>query len=101
MKYIVEQFGDIHGKNEFKTFDEALDFIDTLTKYLASEFEDPAINNFCDPEDNRITISEVLDTGHSKVVWHFSGWHWDENEFDLPQGKLKGHNLSLYEESNN
>lgn len=96
MKYTVEQLGDLLGEDTFNTFDEALDFVAKITKDEESE-----TGHSTDPEDNRILIWEVLDTGHKKVVWHFSGWHWDENEFDLPQGKLRGHEKSLYEESNN
>lgn len=51
-----------------------------------------------DPEDDRILIWEILPTGHKKVVWHFSGWHWDPDEFDLPQGRLMGHDKSVYAE---
>jgi hypothetical protein len=102
MKYIVRQFGDIDGVDEFGSLNDALKFIDRITAYSVSEseWEDAKNTNFCDPEDNRIIIEEVLDTGHKKVVWHFSGWHWDEEEFGLPQGKLLGHDKSLYEESN-
>ncbi len=101
MKYIVKQFGDISGKNEFDSFREALEFVEKTTRYLALELyenEEDWIKdggmNFCDPEDNRITI-----TKDDKVIWHFSGWHWDADEFEIPQGKLLGHEKSLYEES--
>jgi len=93
MKYIVEQLGDISGLDGFGSFDEALEFVGEITK------DDSPNGHSTDPEDNRILIWEVSDSEHKKVVWHFSGWHWDADEFGLPQGKLKGHEKSLYEES--
>ena len=84
--YLVEQKGDIEGLDTFKTLEDALLFIEKGI--------DP------DPEDDRILIREVdPEAGTMRVVWHFSGWHWDMNEFDLPQGKLLGHDRSLYEEA--
>ena len=51
-----------------------------------------------DPEDDRILIWEILPSGHKKVVWNFNGWHWDQDEFGLDQGKYIGHKKSVYEE---
>lgn len=85
----VVQHGDLHGTDEFSSLEEALDWIESHV--------------FPDPEDDRIVIWEVLDSGHRKVVWHFSGWHWDSNGGDLvggplAQGKLRGHSKSYYDE---
>lgn len=49
-----------------------------------------------DPEDDRILVWEILPTGHKKVVWHCSGWHWpfdcdDLVDGGLEQGCLLGH----------
>ncbi len=93
MKYVVQQFGDIRGEDEFGSLEEALRFVDQITK------NEDGVGNYCDPEDNRITITKKegdLET----VVWHFSGWHWNENDFGIPQGKLLGRERSLYDESN-
>lgn len=103
MMYVVEQFGDIAGKDEFPTLRESLEFVERICTNLALENydwdEDAWIKDggfpSCDPEDNRITIKK-----DGKVIWHFSGWHWDGDEFGIPQGKLLGHTKSLYEESN-
>lgn len=84
---MVEYLGDIEGRTFHKTYEEALHKIST-------DFPD---EDTPDPEDDRILVWEILETGHAKVVWHFSGWHWDANEFNLPQGKLPGHEKSLYE----
>ena len=104
-KYIVEQFGDISGRDTFNSLVEALLFVEKICIELATEDCDDIqewINNgglpYCDTEDNRITITEI-NGGIKKVVWHFSGWHWDSEEFGIPQGKLLGHQKSLYEES--
>lgn len=88
MEYAVEQFGDISGKDKFGSLEEALRFIEKN------------IGTTTDPEDNRITVTEVLESGHGKVVWHFSGWHWNADEYGIPQGKLLGHEKSMYAESN-
>jgi hypothetical protein len=87
--YIVELLGDLPRYLNFNmiragSFDEAL--------ALAEKW---APNP--DPEDDRILIWEVLPSGHKKVIWHFSGWHWIQDEFG-EQGKYKGHEKSLYEE---
>ena len=56
-----------------------------------------------DPEDDRILVWEILDSGHKKVVWHCSGWHWPFNCDDLvdeglEQGCLLDHTESYYYE---
>lgn len=80
--YIVELLGDLEGTHIFNTLSAALEFI--------RENVSP------DPEDDRILVWEVLVSEHKKVVWHFSGWHWDSDEFGLPQGALPGDGESLY-----
>lgn len=91
MKYIIERLGDISGETTHNTFDEAI-------KQLETEYpiNDEGIRMTPDPEDDRILIWEVLDSGHKKVVWHFSGWHWDTGEFDISQGSLPGDKECLY-----
>lgn len=67
----------------FPSLEDALEFLE--------EYAEP------DVEDDRILIWEVLEAGHRKVVWHFSGWHFNPDEYG-EQGKLPGHDRSLYEE---
>ncbi len=96
MKYIIERFGDIKGITIHKTFNQALEHLDR-------EFPKDEDGERCspDPEDDRILIWEIADGGYKKVVWHFSGWHWNSEEFGLPQGELKGDGKSLYNMVNN
>lgn len=86
-KYKVECFGDIHDNKDFNSLNEALIYLKETYGYT-------------DPEDNRMIVNEVLSSGHKKVVWHFSGWHWDSNEYRIPQGKYIGEEKSVYEISN-
>jgi hypothetical protein len=104
MIYLVDFFGDIADKSynggykfmprrAFPTLDKALAWL--ATSNLAEKF---------DPEDDRITITEFLPSGHGKVVWHASGWHWEFDAKDLTggpleQGKLPGHELGVYGEA--
>lgn len=83
-RYEIECFGDIRDKQVFESLKDAL-------VYLKKTY------GYTDPEDNRMIVKELLESGHSKVVWHFSGWHWDSQEFDLPQGKYIGDKESVYE----
>jgi hypothetical protein len=94
IKYKVEFLGDFEIEKLFDSLGEALEYIAIQTE----NEEEIGTCHYCDPEDNRILIHEILPTGHSKVVWHFSGWHWDQNEFG-EQGKLLEHDKSLYDES--
>jgi hypothetical protein len=90
--YVIERRGDIAGVTLHDSLDGAL-------AALATEYPiDPetGARSTPDPEDDRILIWEVLPSGHRKVVWHFSGWHWDAEEFGLDQGALPGDNLPLY-----
>lgn len=87
-KYEIRCYGDIDDWAFFDSPEEAL-------KYLKDVY------GYTDPEDNRMVVREITQDGLSKVVWHFSGWHWDSYEFDLPQGKYLGDEKSAYEISNN
>ncbi|WP_162815029.1 DUF3820 family protein [Erythrobacter aureus] len=49
------------------------------------------------PKRDQILIWEVLPTGHRKVVWHFSGTRFSQNEHGIAQGKLPGDEKSLYD----
>jgi len=95
MHFLVEQKGDLerylHEDREgpvdvFHSLEEALGFIE--------ETISPDI------EDDRILVWEVSPGGIKRVVWHFSGWHWDQDCKDfvyegLEQGKLLGHSETL------
>lgn len=117
MEYLIERLGDISGKTYHHSLDEALAQLrkeypklidmreaiahivaDAIIAYLKEHNVDlDEIPNTPDPEDDRILIWEIQSDGQAKVVWHFSGWHWNADEFDLPQGTLPGDNISLYE----
>ncbi len=98
MQYIIERFGDISGITNHATLTDAL-------IYLDKEFpkDEDGHRNSPDPEDDRILIWKVLPTGHKKLVWHFSGWHWYNQAEDiikggLEQGKLDNDKDCLYKE---
>lgn len=89
--FVVEVEGDLldHDPVWFETLYDALE-------YIGRTYPEP------DPEDDRILVWEMLPSGHSKVVWHFSGWHYNSEYANLdgivvPQGKLLGDTESLYE----
>ena len=84
--YIIVGMGDLNFIHCFPSVEHALDWLQKTHEWI-------------DPEDDRVLIWEVLSSGHKKVVWHFSGWHWSYDEFDgLEQGKYIGHERSVYEE---
>lgn len=102
MRYLVKFEGDIGDPDynggmkyfpdlSFPTLEDALKWIE---KDVFSEF---------DPEDDRITIWEITDSDHYKIVWHCSGWHWSFSyngvTENLDQGCLLNHNRSMYEEA--
>lgn len=89
--FIVERLGDIDGLTKHHSLEQALN-------HLSSEFScnEEGIRDI-DTEDDRLLIWEVLTSGHKKVVWQFSGDHWDAEEFGLEQGSLPGDGRSLYE----
>jgi len=95
-EYIIERLGDISGLTIHNSLEEALE---QLEKEYPLEYNGKGeiYRETPDPEDDRILIWEVLPSGHKKVVWHFSGWHWDSEEFyNLEQGKLPSDTRSLY-----
>jgi len=89
--YVIERLGDLEGLTGHESLEAAL-------AQLCIEYpRDPSGERRTpDPEDDRILIWEVLPSGHKKVMWHFSGWHYDVNEFGLEQGSLPGDSWPLY-----
>ena len=97
--YVIERLGDLEGETVHESLDAAF-------AYLALEYpiemqtdwgeEVGEGRSTPDPEDDRILIWEILPTGHKKVVGHFSGWHWNAEEFGLPQMTLPGDEDTLY-----
>ena len=73
--------------------------IDAALAALSREYPvhpETGVRTTPDPEDDRILIWEILPTCHKKVVWHFSGWHWNAEEFGLDHGTLPGDAHCLY-----
>jgi hypothetical protein len=89
VRYVVDRDGDISGQTIHATLEAALEQIATEYPVIDGERQTP------DPEDDRLLVWEVLPSGHRKVVWHFSGWHWDQSEYG-EQGTLPGDGRSLY-----
>jgi hypothetical protein len=89
--FIVERLGDIDGLSKHASLDAAL-------AHLSTEFScnEDGIRDI-DTEDDRLLVWEVLPSGHKKVVWQFSGDHWDAYEFGIEQGALPGDGRSLYD----
>ena len=88
--YLVELLGDLeryHKQDRLRLFDSMQAALEWLKGFIG----------YPDPEDDRILVWEVLPSGHKKVVWHFSGWHWDADEFGLPQGCYLGDTQSVNE----
>ena len=102
-RYVIEYLGDLEGEWD-QTIHDSLDkALHSLTAlYPVFTYEEHGVGasedrrQTPDPEDDRILIWEVLPSGHRKVVWHFSGWHFDQEEFG-PQGTLPGDEKSLYQ----
>lgn len=110
MRYVINLFGDILDtrKDQNKETQRAFPSLEDALVWIREEFTstteyqcDPGYVEFHgpDPEDDRITVSEIRDDGSMIVVWHFSGWHFDAEEFGIPQGCLPGDNISLYEKT--
>lgn len=112
-KYILQGFGDLadpdynggyksglHKPLEFDCLEQALWYLEKWAVDIYYDLDFGAQKDMkLDPEDDRVTITEVLSNGDEKVVWHFSGWHWDAKEFGLEQGKFLGHKKSVYSEA--
>ncbi|ABU96969.1 hypothetical protein P74p19 [Thermus phage P74-26] len=86
----IDGYGYAHSHEpevrSFPTLEEAL-------AYLKGRYA----NSTPCPEDGRILVWEVLPSGHRKVVWHFSGWHFMPEAYTtLDQGVLPGDAKSLY-----
>jgi hypothetical protein len=90
--YVVrfEEFDDDAAEAlPFLSLDSALSWLRTYVGYP-------------DPEDPRITIWEVLPSGHRKCVWQFAGWHWLADDFpSLGQGCYLGDDVPVYSRSCN
>ena len=101
-RYVIEFLGDLEGdwdNSIHESLDRALEGLSAL--YPVDTYEEHGVGlpeerrQTPDPEDDRILIWEVLQSGHRKVVWHFSGWHFDQEEYG-PQGTLPGDGNTLY-----
>ena len=96
--YLMEFYGDLpQTHKQYCMKPRRFDSIADALNWLVAVGIDP------DVEDDRIVIREVLESGHSKPVWHFSGWHWSQDGDDLlpegiGQGCLLGHTRTWYEE---
>jgi hypothetical protein len=113
--YLVQYFGDIeHGDQRsvdgrwitvswaaenrgYNYLSEALHAITTDFPLEWDREEKRDIRRTPDPEDDRIVVWELQAGETLKAVWHFSGWHWDSEEFGLSQGTLPGDKSSLYD----
>ncbi len=92
VEYIVQATHECSDRRDvlksFATLDQAL-------AYLKEKYGDD--ENLPCPEHDQILVWEVLPSGHRKIVWHFSGWHYNPDYYTtLPQGKLPGDEMSLY-----
>lgn len=101
--YVIEFKGDLDDPPwATDTLSAALEYLaeekgygKPAKDYVSGYEEDAEEILVPDPEDDRILIWEVEAGTEPKVVWHFSGWHWDSTEFGIDQGKLPGHDKSL------
>lgn len=96
--YVIERLGDIDGATVHESLNAAFAYL--VLEYpieMQSDFGDEIGEGRStpDPEDDRILIWEVLPTGHKKVVEHFSGWHWNADEFGIDQMTLPGDSQNL------
>lgn len=108
--YIIECFGDLArdnvlAKTACSSLSEALALIARTFPGWQPEAPLSGVDNltlYPDPEDDRIVVWYALAGTPVKVVWHFSGWHWEHQAEDLeggplPQGILPGDDCSMYE----
>lgn len=98
--YLVTVEGDLDDVpvGGFDTLRHALMYV--FDRYSGPPDEDGSIPT-PDPEDDRILVWERTTSGHAKVVWHFSGWHYPSKYENLDgsvveQGALPEHNKPLY-----
>lgn len=104
--YVVEVMGDLDDDwCSFPTLSQALNHVKVTysgDKQPSEDYDGNPTEAYPtpDPEDDRILVWEVVD-GHSKVVWQFSGWHWNHIYVNIDgsfveQGTLPGHPDTLY-----
>lgn len=94
--YLVEYFGDIERDQDalgLQADGSVWNYLSGALIAIARDFPDGPP----DPEDDRIVIWELTPGKKKKAVWHFSGDHFDADEFGIPQGHLLGAKESLYE----
>lgn len=105
MKYMVEGFGDV-GNSKYnrgekylpnRIFNSLEDALVWLKEWATTKDKNGKPDGYhkLDCEDDRVLVWEIMESGHKKVVWHFSGWHWDSDEFGLPQGVFPGDTESV------
>lgn len=104
--YIIRGEGDAWGVESYPSLEAALERIHRLAFHYEDDqprkFGKPALQ--FDVEDDRITVWEVLPSGHRRCVWHFSGWHWSGDNYRnqdgsmMDMGGLPGLKASLYSE---
>ena len=100
--YYIEYCGDVrhrHAPSLHKTMDAALEELERIYP-LREEAEDGVGEVFTfretpDPEADQIIMWEILPSGHRRIVWHFTGFH-EQEEGMSPQGRLPGDNEDLY-----
>jgi len=99
-KYIIKLDGDApryHPELDLTVHDSlnaALAAIDAT--YPKTGDPNDGFRDTPDPEDDLILVWEVLETGHSKVVWQFCGWHHTLANHSVNQGALPGDDKALY-----
>jgi hypothetical protein len=91
--YVIERLGDLDDNTDHKSLDAAFAYL--CLEYPIEDHTDfggetTEGRSTPDPEHDRILIWEILPSGHKKVLEHFSGWHWNADEFGIPQMTLPG-----------
>lgn len=98
--YIIEVEGDLASHLQFAEAFSTLDAaLEALAAGLVVKEEDGNTYLDFDPENDRITVWEVLPSGHRKAVWSAWGWHYIPSYYGLEQGKLPGYEQSLYDKA--
>lgn len=96
--YVIERLGDLDGNTVHESLDAAFAYLSLeypIEEHTDFGGETTEGRSTPDPEDDRILIWEILPSGHKKVVEHFSGWHWNPDEFGIPQMTLPGDDKPL------